>query len=132
MNQSHTSILIIDDQAAIREIVADMVHEFELAEEIEAVRSLNEARVAIGRQPWHAIISDMSLADGNALDLFESLQQQGVSLPPILLMSGFLFDTMHEKADRLGIRHILNKPFLPNDLLDMVQQLLSAQSQPDA
>jgi len=119
------SILVIDDQAAIREIVAALLMEFELADHVDVVRSIEEARQVLMNNRWDAVITDMSLGDGNILDLIESLRQQGCTLPPILLMSGFLYEQSLQRARSLGIQHILTKPFTPTDLLDNLKQMLA-------
>jgi len=124
MNRRHC-ILVIDDQAAIREIIADLLMEFELADRVEVARSIKEAQQALINHNWDAVITDMSLGDGNILDLIESLQQQGHALPPILLISGFLYGQSLQRAKALGIKHILTKPFVPTDLLDNIQHLLA-------
>jgi len=125
MNQRH-SILVIDDQSAIREIITDLLLEFELADRVKVARSIKEAQQALINHQWDAVITDMSLGDGNILDLIESLQQQGHALPPILLMSGFLYDQPLQRAKALGIKHILTKPFVPTDLLDALQQMFAS------
>jgi len=125
MNQRHP-ILVIDDQSAIREIITDLLLEFELADRVKVARSIKEAQQALINHQWDAVITDMSLGDGNILDLIESLQQQGHALPPILLMSGFLYDQSLQRAKALGIKHILTKPFVPTDLLDALQQIFAS------
>ncbi len=119
-------ILVVDDQASIREIVADLLREFELASYVEVAQSIQEARQALNGSLWDAVVTDMSLNDGNILDLVESMQQQGYVFPPILLMSGFLFGQSKSRAEALGIEHILLKPFVPGELIDCLQQVLAS------
>jgi len=124
--QDRQCILVIDDQAAIREIIADLLMEFELAGRVEVARSIKEAQQALLNHSWDAVITDMSLGDGNILDLIEFLQQQGYAFPPIVLVSGFLYGESVQRAKALGIRHILTKPFVPTDLIDAVEQSLAS------
>ncbi|MDQ7000283.1 MAG: response regulator [Mariprofundus sp.] len=125
MNHRH-AILVIDDQAAIRDIIADLLMEFELADRVEVARSVKEAEQALINHHWDAVITDMSLGDGKILDVIESLQQQDYALPPILLISGFLYGQSLQRAKALGIKHILTKPFIPTDLLDSLQQIFAS------
>lgn len=130
MNGNSHRILLIEDQTSIREVVADLLREFELAEMIEQANSIEEAREALNRISWDAIITDMSLCDGNILDLIEVMQQQEqYTFPPILLMSGFLFGESEKRARALGIKHILSKPFIPLMLIDSVQHMLAASAE---
>ncbi len=119
-------ILVVDDQASIREIVADLLREFELASYVEVAQSIQEARQALNDSLWDAVVTDMSLNDGNILDLIESMQQQGYVFPPVLLMSGFLFGQSKLRAEALGIEHILLKPFVPGELIDCLQRVLAS------
>jgi len=120
------NILVIEDQTSIREIVADLLREFELADAIKEADSIQQARQALTDARWDAIVTDMSLSDGNILDLIESMQDQGYVFPPILLMSGFLYGESEERANKLGIHHIILKPFGPNAMIDCVQQMLAS------
>ncbi|MDQ6993913.1 MAG: response regulator [Mariprofundus sp.] len=117
-------ILVIDDQTSIREIVADLLREFELADLIEEADSIQQAQQLLSEKKWDAIVTDMSLIDGNVLDLIESMAAQGAQFPPILLMSGFLYGESEQRAQSLGIRHIISKPFSPSEMIDSVQSLL--------
>ena len=119
-------ILVIEDQTSIREIVADLLREFELADTVAEADSLAHARQLLTDVRWDAIITDMSLSDGNILDLIESMQSHGYVFPSILLMSGFLYGESEMRAKKLGIRHILSKPFIPKKLIDCVQLMLES------
>jgi len=118
-------ILVIEDQTTIREIVADLLREFELADAVEEADSIEQARKALTDAHWDVVVTDMSLSDGNILDLIESMQQQGYIFPPILLMSGFLYGESEQRAKKLGIHHILPKPFVPDQMIDCIQQMLA-------
>ncbi|EAU55951.1 response regulator [Mariprofundus ferrooxydans] len=119
-------ILVIEDQTSIREIVSDLLREFELADTVAEADSIEQARQLLADACWDAIITDMSLSDGNILDLIESMQLQGYAFPPILLMSGFLYGESELRARKTGIRHILSKPFVPSKLIDCVQLMLES------
>jgi len=124
MSKQTCRILVIEDQTSIREIVADLLREFELADAIEEADSIDQAQQALTDARWDAIVTDMSLSDGNILDLIKSMLDQGYAFPPILLMSGFLYGESEQRAKKLGIRHILAKPFQPNQMIDCVQKML--------
>jgi len=122
MHNHQRRILVIDDQASVREMVADLIREFELADKLELAQSIQQAQQALNDSDWDVIVTDMSLSDGNILDLIESMQQ-GYRFPPIVLMSGYLFGAASERASALGIKHVLTKPFHPADLLDCIQNI---------
>jgi len=124
-------ILIIEDQPAVREVVAEIASEVGANIEITDVGSLKEARPLLSSCQWNGLITDMSLGDGNALEWLESLAGEGAELPPTILMSGFLTSERMAQALRLGIEHVLAKPFAPNVLLDCLHNMLQISDDSD-
>jgi len=122
-------LLIIEDQPAVREVVAEIVSE--LAEEVRVsqVGSLEEARVALLSEEWNGLITDMSLGDGNILELIAEIKKDGVKVPPAILMSGFLTSARMAQALELGIEHVLAKPFAPDVLLECLEKMLGAHTE---
>ncbi len=121
-------LLIIEDQPAVREVVAEIASELNEHIEITQVGSLKEARPLLRSCQWNGLITDMSLGDGNALEFFASLAEDGFVLPATILMSGFLTSARMAQALELGIEHVLSKPFAPNVLLDCLSKMLCADS----
>ncbi len=117
-------ILIIEDQPAVREVVAEIIGGLGFDVEVSQVGSLQEAGNVLGEQHWDGLITDMSLGDGNALEFFESFVEGGMELPPTILMSGFLTSARMKQATGLGIEHVLPKPFEPKVFLDCLSDML--------
>lgn len=120
-------IMIIEDQAAVREVVSEIASDLSHHIKITQVSSLKEAYPLLTSCHWHALISDMSLGDGNALECFRNILNEGIQLPPTILMSGFLTANRRHEARALGIEHILSKPFAPHTLLDHLKQMLGVE-----
>jgi len=121
-------LLIIEDQPAVREVVAEIASELDENVDITQVASLEEARPLLSSCHWHGLITDMSLGDGNALEFFASLVNDGLRMPPTILMSGFLTSARMAQALELGIDHVLSKPFAPNVLLDCLSKMVYTDS----
>ncbi|WP_038247550.1 HD domain-containing phosphohydrolase [Ghiorsea bivora] len=117
-------ILVIEDQPAVREIISEVIQGMHIKMDIGQSSSLKEAEVALHEQSWDMVVTDLSLGDGNSLDLISTLQQKHITLPPIVLISGFLTDKHVQQAKSLNIEHILAKPFDPDVLLGCVQDVL--------
>ena len=122
-------ILIIEDQPAVREVVAEIASELDEGVEISQAGSLKEAKSLLVGGDWDGLITDMSLGDGNVLDLFEALKDEQVMLPPTVLMSGFLTSERMSQAVELGVDHVLSKPFAPEVLLDCLNKMLCKKSE---
>jgi len=98
-------LLIIEDQPAVREVVAEIAGELSDDIDIFQVASLEEARKELASKEWDGLITDMSLGDGNALELFTRLKEEGIKMPPTILMSGFLTSARMAQALQLGVEH---------------------------
>ncbi|MDQ6991867.1 MAG: HD domain-containing protein [Mariprofundus sp.] len=123
-------ILVVEDQPAVREVVAEIAAELDGntcygATEVVQVASVVDAKKALTTESWQGLITDMSLGDGNALEMIACLHHEGVSLPPMILMSGFLTAERMAQAVELGVAHVLAKPFSPDLLLTCLQKLFS-------
>jgi len=116
--------LIVEDQPAVREVVAEIASEIDASVEVVQVASLAEAREALdGNLRWDCMITDMSLGDGNVLEMIGDLKRSEMMLPPVILMSGFLTATRMAQAVEMGIEHVLAKPFAPDLLIACLDQL---------
>lgn len=115
------NIILLEDQLAVRNVIVETASEFsdrihlECADSIEAARQLFEAR------PWDGMIADLTLGDGESLELISELRGRCVEIP-IVLASGFLSPEKLQQAEKLGIGHILHKPFHPVALLDCIEK----------
>ncbi len=118
-------LLIVEDQPAVREVVAEIAGELSESVQVTQVGSLGEARTVLVSDEWSGLITDMSLGDGNVLELIANLKEEGVSIPPTILMSGFLTSARMAQALQLGIEHVLAKPFAPDVLLECLEKMLS-------
>lgn len=82
-------ILLIDDEAPIRELLARALSSSTCR--VTAVGQADEAMAAITRDPPDLIISDLQLEDNDGLDLIAAMR---ATLPnvPVILLTGVLFD----------------------------------------
>ncbi len=121
------NILVVEDQPAVREIISEVISILETDVAIEEAINIKEAEHALRQQTWDVMVTDLSLGDGNSLDLLALLHEQRVMLPPVILVSGFLSATHMRQAQALNIKHILAKPFEPDVLLNHIHNVLAIQ-----
>jgi len=118
-------ILVVEDQPAVREIISEVVLGLNKDMHIGEAISIKQAKAELMEQTWDVMVTDLSLGDGNSLDLITELQQQGIATPPVILVSGFLSATHMRQAQSMNIKHILAKPFEPEVLLSHIRDVLS-------
>lgn len=115
-------ILHIDDEAAIRELLA----QFLIANgyRVTSVDSATEAFKIVKRDPPQLIISDLQLEDSDGLELIARLNAM---LPdvPVILLTGVLFDAQVAR-DTLGkkVSCYIEKTTSLARILEEIQRLL--------
>ncbi len=117
-------LLIVEDQPAVREVVGEIAGDLGERVCIGEAGSIAEAREQLREGGWDVLVADMSLGDGNMLELIAELKGAGMELPPTVLMSGFLTSERMAQALSLGVAHVLAKPFDPGVLLDCLSSML--------
>ncbi|MDX8392637.1 MAG: HD domain-containing protein [Mariprofundaceae bacterium] len=118
------SLLVIEDQLAVREVIVDTVSGIGRSLHIGEASSLAEAQVLFQARQWDAIITDCNLEDGRGLDFIAEIRQQGFQAP-VILVSGFLSPARIQRAEELGIEHVLAKPFKPDVLEVLAKAILN-------
>lgn len=114
---SARSILIVEDDAAVREVLTDrLAHEHDFAVCAAETLDAAEAIIADEGRRFHAVILDIGLPDGNGRDFCAKLRQQGHAVP-ILMLTGR--DNEEDIVSGLdcGANDYIAKPFRLNELL---------------
>jgi HD-GYP domain-containing protein (c-di-GMP phosphodiesterase class II)/DNA-binding NarL/FixJ family response regulator len=125
------NIILLEDQAMVRNVMVETASEFSDRIHITCADSVEAARQLFESQSWDGMIADLTLGDGESLELISELRERCVDIP-IILASGFLSPEKLQEAETLGIEHILHKPFHPAALLDGIEKaFLSSDSVPN-
>ena len=120
-----TRILIVEDQRGLGSFL-----EVALREKLYAVtwvRSCAAARNALCEASYDAIILDLSLPDGDGLDLLQQWRRAAFNEPVLILSAR---DAVHDriKGLDLGADDYLAKPFSLEEVLARLRSLLRRQS----
>jgi CheY-like chemotaxis protein len=115
-------LLLIEDNSAMRESVAEYLTfaGFEVLEAEDGYAGLTLAQTHLP----DLIISDRDMPEMNGHELFQALlQNPETAAIPFILLTGFAEESLREEGERLGIGHYLTKPFMPNDLLNLINSI---------
>jgi len=119
MDQPARTVLIVDDDPQILNLVEKMLHS-QLFKILVAPRP-SQALEICGREPVHLLISDIAMPEMDGTKLMAKV----LELQPeasVLLISG------HHKEPASATRNarvkFLKKPFFPSDLLATLRELL--------
>ncbi len=86
MSEKKLKILIVDDEAFVRDMLADILMSGELSAEVETAENGAEALKKIQNRPdTDLIISDMNMPEMNGMELLRHIQKEGKKLPFIVL-----------------------------------------------
>src|SRR5437764_12606141 len=113
-------ILAIDDDPAMRELIADYLGENDVR--VTTVATGEEMARVLDEQAIDAIVLDLRLADEDGMELAKKLRAE--STIPIIMVTG-----KKDEADRvmgleLGADDYITKPFSPRELLARVRAVL--------
>jgi two-component system alkaline phosphatase synthesis response regulator PhoP len=118
-----TKILIVDDEPAIRQLIAATLHARGYEEFIFSSNGRSVPALALKEQP-HLIIMDVMMPGGNGLRALRALKESPATAGiPVILTSGFHFQTLGECSQNRP-DGVLAKPFLPSHLLAKVESIL--------
>jgi DNA-binding NtrC family response regulator len=119
-------ILVVDDATGITTVIKEMLTRHNYT--VITARNGRDALEKLVLGPVDLVITDMIMPDIDGMHLIPEIHRQ---LPKvrIIAMSGggerFGSDLYLKEARRLGAAHLLTKPFLMNELLDLVQRTLA-------
>ncbi|HTW29213.1 MAG TPA: response regulator transcription factor [Acetobacteraceae bacterium] len=110
-------ILIVDDDAALRETLAEQLHVDGEFSAVEAA-SIGEAEtnLAAHENRFDAVILDVTLPDGDGRDLCAKLRRQGLKVP-IIMLTGSDRETDVVRGLDSGANDYIAKPFRLAELL---------------
>lgn len=119
-------VLVVDDEPDVLLLCRLNLQQrgHELLEASEGGAALELARE---RHP-DVIVLDLMLPGISGYDVLEALQRDGeTSDIPVLVLTAKSLRADRERSQRLGAAAFLTKPFLPNDLCEMVDSLASSE-----
>lgn len=89
-------ILIIDDEASIRDLLGRFLTE--CGYEVTPIETVHDALEAVRTHTPDLIISDLQLEDGDGLEMIGQIKHERPDIP-VILLTGVLFD--HEVVDKV-------------------------------
>ena len=123
MEPNETVILLAEDDAAVRNLVALM-----LSKEGYAVLAANDGQEALDicrqyKDSIHLLLTDVTMPRMTGVELAEQVQKKRSEIK-ILIMSGATVETV---LNQNALDAFLPKPFMPPTLLKCVQRLLASE-----
>lgn len=122
----NASVFIVDDDQALRESLCALVST--LGWRTECYSSAEEFLSAFDPGKMGCLILDLRLPEMSGLDLQRRLIADGISIP-LIMLTGHGSVTHSVSALRSGAFHFLEKPFPPNDLVQVIREAIELDMQ---
>lgn len=118
------NILIVDDEPLIANGISTLVSNFDLdINNTYVMTDSEEALTICQQQEIDVIITDINMPNLNGLELIKSLKKTNKNLQ-IIILTGFASLTYAKEAMSLGVKFFLEKPVMPEQLLDAIKNSL--------
>lgn len=117
-------ILIVDDHPLVRAGIAAMIQTEQGLEVVGEVGSCREALTVAAEQPVDLVIVDLSLGDGNGLDLIKRLISRDEGLR-VLVCSMHDETLFAERALQAGAMGYINKQEATSHVIEAIRQVLA-------
>ena len=128
MNKLNDSVLVVEDDAALREALVDTLSAAGLS--AVAAQDAKSALQLLAREEIGLVISDVQMPGANGYELLSSIKQLRPYLP-VVLMTAYGTVAQAVAAMREGATDYIVKPFDAQALIDMAQRQLAARVMPD-
>ena len=117
-------VLLVEDDASLRGLLAEHLRSEGLS--VLEARDAGEASAIAVRDRPEVVILDVMLPGGpDGLELAGWLRRNtATEHARIVILSDVLFQSDRERAESAGAELVLNKPFLPEDLVARIRALL--------
>ena len=110
---------MVDDDAGVRRVIREILRRNGYA--IEEAQDGAEALLHIGKTRFDLVTMDLMMARMDGVDAISVLVNE--SQTPILVISAHLTEQNREELTSRGIKHLLEKPFTTDQLLEAVGKL---------
>ena len=116
--EQNSTVSIVDDDASVCDSLGVMLSVFGF--DTRTYRSGGEYLAdARHREPGYHVI-DQHMPNVSGLDVVCALRREGASTP-VVLITGRIDEAITERARRLGVIHVLEKPFPATRLLELLR-----------
>ena len=119
---SRRKILIVDDEAEIRDILAEILREGQ--HRVAAVSSGREALERMASERYDVILTDIRMPDLDGRTLYREIERRWPEQAArvVFVTGDSLAATLHEFASEHG-RPVIEKPFVPRDVRRIIAEI---------
>jgi len=117
-------ILLGDDHAVVRRGIKQILSDAYPQASFGEAGDTHDLRELIGTESWDIVILDLSLPDGNGLEILKQLKKEYPNIP-VLILSIYPEDQYALRSIRAGASGYLTKESAPEELVEATRLILS-------
>jgi len=125
MNLRTTSVLVIDDNAALAENIAEILED--LGVEVRLAMNAKQALACFDERRWSLVVTDVRMPGMDGLELLSLLKERSPSTPVLVMTSYADRDTL-ARAQHSGALSVVSKPLDLDAFLELVECVAAATS----
>ena len=115
-------ICIVDDDESVADSLQALLETFGF--NVQSYGSGSEFLADERHRAAGCLLIDQHMPGTSGLDVVDHLRKEGVQIPTILI-SGRLDASTRQRAIRLGVRELLDKPVAPGRLIQAIRTMLA-------
>jgi len=115
------SVLVVEDTDSLRQVLAQVLEGEGFR--VQTASSAEDAVACLKDGSFSLILSDLKLPGASGIDLIQSAQKGGCTCP-ILVMTAYGSIDIAVQAMKIGATDFITKPFEPEKLVRLIQQVL--------
>lgn len=123
---SKTSILIIDDEPDIRQLLTMTIER--MGFKAHAVENITNAKLALEKKMYQLCLSDLKLPDGSGLDIVKLIQSE-YNQTPVIVITAFGSMDIAVEAMKHGAFDFINKPVDLAKLRALIENAINTRQQ---
>ena len=118
---SQNQICVVDDDESVADSLRLLLETFGF--DVQSYTSGSDLLADDRRRTAGCLVIDQHMPGLAGLEVVDRLYKEGVRVPTILI-SGRLDTSTRERASSLGVTNVLEKPFAPGRLIDLIRTAL--------
>lgn len=118
-------IVLVDDSAALRSRIGEMITEIEGIEIVGQAEDANEAVWAVEEYQPDAVILDIRMPKGDGILALETIKKN-IEAPVIIMLTNYPYEQYRRKCLNSGADYFFSKTTDLNKLLDLLKELVSS------
>lgn len=117
-------ILVVDDEQTILYVLQTFLGE--CGHRVTTRSTVEDALTVMGEDQIDLVITDVKMPYRDGFDLFREIRRDSPNLP-VIAITGYYDENEGEITKKLGVQHLMHKPFSLDDLARAIEDLTGGQ-----